>query len=167
MEWSLENIIQECNRLSSLKKDTFSIPVYLNNRLTKTLGRVVYIANKNKEITSIKCMEISTRFLTYGSYEEVKKVIAHEWSHYYLNKTTKVSHGHDSMFNRLAEEMGGNTGRSIEIKDLPKKEYKYNVYCSKCGELIAQYYRAGKFVQHPELAKSKCCNSSIIVKENH
>lgn len=166
MKWTLENIIKECERLSAIKEDTFSIPVLLNGRLSKTLGRVHFTqSNINGELSPLK-MEFSKKFLEIGSNEEIKKVIAHEWAHYYLTKTTKENHGHDNAFNRLSAEMGGNTGTSLEIENF-KETYKYIAYCEECGAMAGGYARAGKVVKTPYLYKSRCCGANLRVEQKY
>lgn len=166
MNWTLENIIKECERLSSIKKDTFSIPVSLNGRLSKTLGRVHHSQNNITGVLTPTKMEFSKKFLEIASDEEVKKVIAHEWAHYYLTKTTKENHGHDAMFNALSSEMGGNTGTSIKIENF-RETYKYTVYCSDCGKVVGGYARAGKTVKNPHLFKTNCCGATLRIEQNY
>ena len=57
----LKDIKKKLNELSASRNDTFSIPVTINGRLTKTLGRVMHIS-KNGVIYPTK-MEFSRDML--------------------------------------------------------------------------------------------------------
>lgn len=166
MKWCLNMIIEECERLSALKNDTFSIPVALNGRLTATLGRVKHTVNTSTQECTPTLMEFSKKLIEHGTDEDIKKVIAHEWAHYYLGKTTKQQHGHDAVFNALSVEMGGNPGTSTIIEGYKDVKYKYETICSCCGKKTGGYTRACKTTKFPELYHSNCCNSPIRVIQN-
>ena len=165
MAWTLNQIQKELERISISQNDTFSIPVSLNGRLTKTLGRVVYKKNTLTGKCVLTKMEFSKNFMANGVDEEVKSVIAHEWAHYYVTKTREEDHDHDAVFMNCAESVGGHTGRYIKVSE-GSNLYKYTVYCTKCGKVVGHCDRAGKTVKEPHLYKSSCCGASIRIEQN-
>lgn len=165
MSWNLDKIKNECESLSKSKNDVFSISIELNGRLKKTLGRVFFGQKPTGEFYAKK-MEFSKSFLEAATDEEIKQVIAHEWCHYYLLKSTKQNHGHDNVFNTLAREMGGNEGCYINLEKA-SNNYKYSVRCSECGEDLGGYYRAGFVVKNPEKCFCRKCNGKIEVIQNY
>ena len=166
MENKLKMVIEICHELSQKKNDTFSIPVSVNGRLTKTLGRVIGTKNNYTGECIVEKMEISKKLLEHGTYEDIRRVVAHEWTHYYLMKTTKKDHGHDAMFNALSMEMGGNPGTSTVIEGYRDVKTKYEVFCTCCGKRVGQYSRAGAVVKTPENYKANCCGAALRVEQN-
>lgn len=166
MKWNLEMVIEECKRLSDIKGDEFSIRVVVNGRLSTTLGRVLSTKNIVTGACTAKQMEISKKLLDFGTDNDIKKVIAHEWCHYYLTKTTEEFHGHNKLFKELCSEMGGTTGTSTVIEGYKDIKHKYETYCSCCGNMVGTYSRAGNTIKNPENYQSSCCNAPIVVIQN-
>lgn len=154
---NLESIVKELRRLSEIKGDNFSASVKINARLSATLGRVVFTRE-----CEVKAIEFSQKFLETGTEEEILAVVAHEWCHYYLLKVTKKDHNHNAVFNALAKEMGGAERRTMVVKTM---SLRYTVVCGGCGEVVANYQKAGNVVKSPEQYKSKCCGAKLLVNK--
>lgn len=160
MEWTVERIKTELDRLSLSKDDIFDIPVTINGRLSKVLAKVSHLPKDGKYYPAK--MDFSKRILECTD-ENILKVIAHEWSHYWITKCTGVLCGHDEIFEKVAIEMGGFPSAFISIPEIPQNRYKYNVYCDKCKKLIMRYKRKGKFLKMMDNGsdlKSLCCDNS-------
>lgn len=110
----LKDIKNRLNELSASRNDTFSIPVTVNGRLTRTLGRVMH-ASRNG-VTYPTSMEFSRNMLETVVEADIESVIAHEWAHYYITKITGENHGHDAHFKALCAEIGcfGTTAVKVE-----------------------------------------------------
>jgi NHS family xanthosine MFS transporter len=102
--YDINKIEARCKELSAAVGDTFDIPVQLNGRLTRTLGRV-HQEKKGEKWHSVK-MEISKALLATATDESVRSVIDHEWAHYYVTKLTGESHGHDAEFKKVCAMIG-------------------------------------------------------------
>lgn len=142
--------------------DIVRIPVLLNSRLTSTLGRVRCI---NERPVSI---EFSTNFIIKASDNDIHEVILHECAHVIANIRSKKSHGHDAYFKQICAELGTDNDKCFykSEKELMNKEpvYKYKVYCSECGELIASYKRKGKTIKNLNEYRCGLCGGKLIVK---
>ena len=104
--WSVEDIIKECERLSSLVGDTFDLQVAINGRLTRTLGRVCTLVNTRTGYVTLQRMEFARQLLETASDESIKGIIGHEWCHYIIAKTTHERHGHDALFKSWCARVG-------------------------------------------------------------
>lgn len=161
----LKDIKNRLNELSASRNDTFSIPVTVNGRLTRTLGRVMH-ASRNG-VTYPTSMEFSRNMLETVVEADIESVIAHEWAHYYITKITGENHGHDAHFKALCAEIGcfGTTTTKVE-RTVEAKKSKYMLYCKECGQLVAEYSRKCKTVDHYDLCTSLCCNAGLRLEDN-
>ena len=163
----LSEIVKELERLSNMVGDEFDIPVRINGRLTRTLGRV--IAHKRGNVCTNDSMEFSRQFLETSTEESIKKVIAHEWAHYYLTKTTGENHGHDAEFKRVCKMIGceaDQTETTVERTVSEESLYKYIVYCPNCG-IVGAYNRMCKTLQYlDECHCSKCGSDKLHYVQN-
>ena len=151
--FTLEMIKDELNKLSNSVGDTFNIPVSINSRLTRTLGRVMQY-KQGKKCWSDR-MEFSKQFLETSTDECVKSVIEHEWAHYYTVKRTGESHGHDAEFKATCRMIGcTNDGTKTHVDRTVAEEFlhKYTVYCPHCDKAIGFYDR-----MCPTLKRIKDC----------
>lgn len=145
----------------------FNIPVKINKRLTRTLGRVTYYKLANGYTTNTS-MEFSYQLLSTATEECIQEVISHECAHYLVIEETHESHGHDAVFKAMCARINcsNNSTYYHELKyTAPENEiYKYFVKCERCGKIVSKYHRAGKVVQHPEMYHCKCGGSLRIIK---
>lgn len=166
MTWTLLKVKKELQEISDKYDDTFSIPVSINGRLTKTLGRVMH----KRVLDDIfpESMEISKQLLETTTDADIIGVIKHEWAHYYITKITKENHGHDVMFKALCAEIGTHGTTSIKVETIVAIESKYELICPCCGKTVARYTRKCKTTEASKvgLVTSKCCNAKVGLRQN-
>ena len=166
--FNLEMIKAELNRLSESVGDTFDIPVSINGRLTRTLGRVIQ-HGCNGHYWSER-MEFSRQFLETSTDESVKSVIAHEWAHYYATKSTGEHHGHGAYFKKVCAMVGctaDKTQTSVERTVSEENLYKYLVFCPTCGESIGGFSRMCSTLKNiDQCTCKKCGGGNLYYKQN-
>lgn len=117
-------------------RDMMNIPVRLNGRLTRALGRLCYsiLRNRTREenVDRTGKIEIATE-LVNGSYniETITAVIAHELCHYhlYIEGSTQSSDG-DFEFEELIKKIGALSTRKLN------PTVRYNLVCSCCERVL-------------------------------
>lgn len=154
-----QDITKICKEICEKAGYNFTIPVKINKRLTRTLGRVTYFKRFDGYTTS-SLMEFSYQLLTTATEESIREVIAHECAHYLVIEETHENHGHDAIFKAMCARINcTNDGTCYnELKHTAPEEeiYKYFIVCESCKKIIGKYHRAGKVVQHPEQYLCKC-----------
>ena len=153
-----KDITNMCKEICTNVGYDFTIPVKINKRLTRTLGRVTYM--KVGDYITSTLMEFSYQLLTTATLESIRSVVAHECAHYLVNEETHRSHGHDAIFKAMCAKIGctndgticNNLNRTVPESTI----YKYFVTCKQCNKIIGKYSRAGKTVQHPDWYRCKC-----------
>ena len=166
--FSLEMIKEELNRLSGMVNDEFDIPVFINSRLTTTLGRVI------QEVFNGYCcskkMEFSKAFLETSTEASIKSVIAHEWAHYYATKSTGERHGHDLYFKSICARVGcADDKATTEVERIVDSNpvYKYTVFCPNCNEAIGEYTRMCKTLRNlDDCTCGKCDGGNLYYIQN-
>lgn len=162
--YDLVKIENRCKEISASVGDVFDIPVSINGRLTRTLGRVHQEKIDGETWISTK-MEFSRSFLETSTDETVESVIAHEWAHYYVTKITGESHGHDAHFKRVCALIGcENDGVATKVERTveAKSRYKYVVHCHTCNEDIGFYTRMCGTLKNLNLCTCKRCGGSNL-----
>ena len=164
-----KDITLMCKEICARVGYDFTIPVKINKRLTRTLGRVLWV--RNNGVVNSTLMEISYQLLSTATLDSIKSVIEHECAHYLVTTETHETHGHDFVFKEMCARIGctndGSICRSLD-REVPEEQiYKYFVYCKKCGSCVGKYHRAGKLVQHPEWYSCKKCGGDLYVKMNY
>jgi predicted SprT family Zn-dependent metalloprotease len=166
--FTLDMIKAELNRLSASVGDEFNIPVSINGRLTRTLGRVIQHI-RNGHCTSDR-MEFSKQFLETSTEASIKSVIAHEWAHYYVTKVTGENHGHDEEFKKVCAMVGckdDKTQTKVERIVSEEKLSKYVVYCPTCGEPIGYFTRMCNTLKNIDSCTCKRCGGgNLYYKQN-
>ena len=158
MSWMVEDIKRECEKLSAIVGDNYNCPIRINGRLTKTLGRVTI--HKVNGLWYPEVLEISKSLLETSTDESILSVIAHEWCHYYVAKSTNENHGHDKVFKATCARVGcTNDGTSTKVDRTVAASalYKYQVYCPTCDEFIADYSRMNNTLKHLDQCTCKRC----------
>jgi len=145
------------------------VPVEINGRLTRTLGRVVFLKSATGKCTPTK-IEFSKRLVETGSERDLKEVILHETAHYIVTVKTKEDHGHDNVFKTMCAKIGTSNDTTTTTLEAPISR-KYEVRCQDCGKVVAAYDRKGKVLQSILRGEkyyqcSKCKTSNLIVWEN-
>ena len=160
----LKDIKNRLNELSASRNDTFSIPVSINGRLTRTLGRVMHMSKAG--VTYPTNMEFSRQMLETVTEADIESVIAHEWAHYYITKVTGKDHAHDAVFKALCAEIGCHGESAIKVERTVVFKSKYVLYCKECGQVVAEYNRKCKTVTEYSQYTSKCCNAGLRLENN-
>ena len=156
--FNLEMVKAELDKLSESVGDTFDIPVSINGRLTRTLGRVIQHVNDGFCLS--ERMEFSRQFLETSTDVSIKDVIAHEWAHYYATKSTGEHHGHDAYFKKVCAMIGctnDKTVTKVERTVSESKLFKYQVWCPTCQEYIAGLSRMCNSLRHIDQCTCKKC----------
>ena len=136
-----------------------NIPITLNSRLSKSLGRCKF---KNGQAYEI---DIQKQYFLTGNREDVKNTICHELIHSAKECATCK---HKGMWAHYANIMNKH-GYNIQIFSNPEYEHKktmtdlfyFEVYCPKCKKSTIRK-RASKMVEHPELWM--CANCHVPLK---
>ena len=166
--FTLEMIKDELNKLSNSVGDTFNIPVSINSRLTRTLGRVMQY-KQGKKCWSDR-MEFSKQFLETSTDESIISVIQHEWAHYYVTKITGENHGHDAEFKRACAMIGcENDKTQTKVERIVAEESlsKYVVYCPTCGEVIGGFSRMCATLKNLDQCTCKRCGGGNLYYEQN
>ena len=158
--WTEERIIAECKRISIVVNDNFDIPVIINSRIVRTLGRV-YMDWVGGKYVPTK-MEISKTLLETGTDNDILSVIQHEWVHYYVTKDTGEDHGHDRLFKAVCARIGCDNDcakANLESASERKAAYKYTLYCNTCKENISGYTRMCPTLRNLSACRCKKCGT--------
>ena len=104
--WTKVKVINELNKLCMNDGiGIVNVPVEINGRLTRTLGRVKFMDYGEGHCYPTK-IEFSKALLEEGTDNDIINVIKHEYVHYYLVETTHENHKHDALFKRKCAEIG-------------------------------------------------------------
>lgn len=110
------------------------IPVSINGRLTRTLGRV-FEEGRNGSMKPIK-VEFSRQLIETATDESIRGVILHEAAHAIVSYTTREDHGHDWMFKEMCRKLGtDNDAPSTKVHRTVEVQDKYDVFCPNCGKI--------------------------------
>ena len=167
--YDLERITKEFTEIVEKAGCEMNVPVSLNNRLTRTLGRVISERNKYTNVTKNVKVEFSTNLVQTSSDKSIRSVIEHEACHYIATYRSKLPHGHDDYFRAICDEIGctnNKTTTSVDRLVADEAIYKYTIYCPKCG-VIGGYNRMTKTLQNLDLCGCKKCGShKLTYKQN-
>ena len=161
---NIKDITSICSNIASSYGYSLDIPVEINNRIKKTLGRVTY-RRQNGRYEPIK-IEFSSELIKSGNKELIIDTIKHEMAHYFVLKDTGERHNHDSYWKNWAIRLGCRPSASIRVYDNREENYKYKVVCSHCNKTIGLYKRASKVIKNPWRYRSSCCNAKVDVYIN-
>lgn len=166
---TIEEITKICENICADAGYDFTIPVKINKRLTKTLGRVHWIRKPDGNVYST-LMEFSNLFLETSTEHSILEVIKHECAHYLVIAETYESHGHDQVFKEMCARINctndGTHYNTIERTVPEDKIYKYIVTCKSCHSIVGKYQRAGKVIKHPENYHCTYCHGNLKVTQN-
>ena len=164
--WTKAKVINELNKLCM--KDGIGIvnvPVEINGRLTRTLGRVKFMDYGEGHCHPTK-IEFSKQLLDFSDDDSIINVIKHEYVHYYLLVETGTNHGHNAIFKKKCAEIGcAHDQTQNEINTTAKS--KYEIWCPDCNKMIATRARKCKLVTYPENYRcGECKNNNLKVIQN-
>lgn len=137
--WTVEDIREIFNELDKKTGlDTTNIPILISNNIKRVFGKVCYKDNKIHKV-------LFSSILTNGNYkkEDVMEVIIHEYAHIYCFYTYSKRCGHNSLFYKHCEELGGVPSRTFKNEALVPREqiYKYTITCKDCGYIVGYKHR--------------------------
>jgi len=166
--WTIDKITALCIDYCGKAGVKFNSPVFINGRLTRTLGRCFY--EKRGTVWNPTKIEISRQLLETSTDESIEAVIAHECAHYVTCALTHETHGHDSTFKFYCEVIGTNNNMThyddLERTKSNEEIYKYSLYCSKCGKFVGGRSRACNITKAPHNYFTKCCEAEVKVVKN-
>jgi predicted SprT family Zn-dependent metalloprotease len=169
MSWTIDRIKEELQKLCAADHITLDVPVSINGRLTRVMGRVGF-----KVISDIyvpKCIEFSRNLIENASDEDIIQVIKHEYVHYFLSiEDPTVNHHHDAVFKYKCAEIGCTHDKASQyVKGFRDEEAKakYEVWCVDCCKLIGTYARKCKTLNNISSCKCRVCGGKqLVVKQN-
>ena len=129
----IEAVVDSILSAKNIKVD---FPVVVNNRLSRTLARVVYKNNK------IDCLEYNKMLVRNSSNEaEVIDITKHECAHIIAFKRTGERQGHNEYFKKVCKEIGcGNLESAVQTNF----RYKYEFICPTCDTVVYATERKSK-----------------------
>lgn len=141
-------------------KTGLTVPIRLNGRLTRTLGRVhqEYNATEGRYISTL--VEFSKQLLETSTDKSIHDVIMHEAAHLIITDRTGESHGHDKAFKAVCAEIGtDNDGTCTKVERTVEEKalYKYQIFCPTCHKFIGGYSRKCRTIDHIEDCFCKSC----------
>ena len=149
---TMHNILKICKETFEKEKMIFNIPVEINGRLKRTLGRCTY--EKYDDVTVPILIEFSRDLIESDDIEQIRETIIHECAHAIVTLQTGERHGHDELWKRTCRRLGIAGERCA--KKPASENYKYICTCADCGKIVGRYFRAGKVVREPWLYHCKC-----------
>ena len=141
--------------------------IIINKRLKTTLGQVKYERVCGR--TSIKAIEFSATHLENATEECVQHTILHELAHAFVFIETGEVHGHDATFKAMCRRLGLENEKSfdiVEYKEGYRPTAKYEIYCTCCGQRVAERHRMCKVVERPETFTASCCGKPLRCEQN-
>ena len=152
------NYERKCQEVANKFNLILDTPITVNNRLSTTLGRVIFVRGTCEPIA----IEFSPLIFKHSD-EEVEQIILHEMAHWLILKIEKKNHGHDEVFKRYCKMIGciDNTASTKEVFERPG-DLKYDLICEKCG-FIGGRSRTIKRIYEYHCAK---CGGALRLKQN-
>lgn len=158
---------QKCIEVFKIVNLDFSLPIVINGRLTKTLGRCIYQRVYGK-VAPIR-LEFSRQFLETATPHSIDEVIKHECAHAIACIKTGENQGHNNYFKNVCLQIGTTnytTSTSVERTVSDNKIYKYTVICKKCCNICGYYHRAGNVIKNPSCYYCSKCGGSLSIIQN-
>lgn len=129
----IEAVVDSILSAKNIKVD---FPIIVNNRLSSTLARVVYINNKVDRLEYNKMLVRST-----SNEAEVIDIIKHECAHIIAFKRTGQRQGHNEYFKKVCKEIGcEGAGRARQTNF----RFKYEFICPTCNRVVYATERKDK-----------------------
>ena len=146
------DIVEICKETFAKANMKFDIPVKLNGRLKRTLGRCSYSIFNGVAIPSL--IEISRDLAESDNIEQITETTIHECAHAIVALQTGERHGHDYVWKDTCHKLGIAGDRCA--KQPASQDYKYICTCKECGKIVGRYFRAGRVVKEPWFYHCKC-----------
>ena len=125
MSYDLNRIKMEFNEVCRKAGTPCDVPIRLNGRLTRTLGRVFHQCDVTSGVWYSTHVEFSKQLLETASDKSIRDVILHECAHFIVTARTGENHGHDAAFKKVCAEIGTtNDGISNRSRKNSSKKFK-------------------------------------------
>ena len=160
--WTIDRVKDELNNLC--KADglpAIQVPVRINGRLTRTLGRVRFMRATCEPVG----IEFARILLETGTDNDIMNVIKHEYVHYFFLVSKGEDHGHDAVFKKKCAEIGcehDKTMNRLEGGEDYDKKFKYEIFCPDCNETIGTYSRMCKTIRNIEYCHCGRCGCRFL-----
>lgn len=161
--YNLDRIRKEVKEICVEAGCKISMPININGRLTRTLGRVMY---SNKYASR---MEFSKAFIENSTDDSIRQTILHECAHYIAWYRTGERHGHDSLFKQICAEIGcveDKTTSHVESLKSPDKTIRYAIYCPNCGFIDGRHKWCDTLENLPYCRCGKCGSEELSYVAN-
>ena len=170
MSYTIERIQEEIERACEKAEVPLIVPIVINGRLRRVLGRVSYVYDHYDEVVPTK-IEFSKFFLDTTSDEDIRSVILHETVHYIVAMRTGEKHGHDKEFKATCKEIGTRFDKcaveGLHYTVPEEKMYKYVIYCPNCKKIVGWKHRRCKVIDKIEYyACNECKQHDLEVIQN-
>lgn len=168
MNWTVETLTEKCKEVCARADIPFTIPVQINGRLTRTLGRFMYTMNQKTELLTPVRIEFSRQLLQTATDASIISVIEHECAHYLVAVKTGMQHGHDKVFQAACALIGcTNDKPRTQVERTVAVRSKYEVWCDVCHEVVGEYARWCKTLENIDYCTcNKCKQSKLKVIQN-
>lgn len=167
MAYDLERVTAEfreiCRKAGA--QSGLNVPIRLNGRLTRTLGRVTQQYDDLEGCYVSTLIEFSKQLLETSSDKSIHDVIMHEAAHLIVTDRTGESRGHDAVFKAVCAEISTTNDKpatKVERTVSDTQIYKYSVYCPTCGKNIDGYTRMCKTLRNIGQYKCKNCGKGNL-----
>jgi len=135
------------------------IPLKMNTRLTRAMGRAMYKQGFLGEYKPLR-MELSPRLLKHVPWEEITDTILHEIAHL----MTPGDH-HGPAWKAACRKVGAKPERVYKGGAIPKTAHKYTATCKGCG-LQVGFNRWTKKWNQADRLRHGSCDHGFTVKRN-
>ncbi|MDQ0174448.1 SprT-like protein [Bacillus chungangensis] len=126
-----------------------TIPIKINNRLKRTLGRCLIVGN---EIVKI---ELSGDLIKYGATQVIIDILKHELIHYVMFVKGLPHSDGDATFEQELLRLGvASSGRYCVGMAV---EYK----CEVCGVNYEAFTK--RVAEKPQKYRTKCCDGRLVI----
>lgn len=130
----------------------YKIPIKINNKLKKTLGRYIFERKINGEIKPIK-IELSKELINNATEEIILHILKHELCHFVLSLKTNNFLDGDLEFENELKRIKAPSSRMVKIQ--------YKTFCSNCKkEFKCRNDKEAKRLLE-ENKKTICCLSNF------
>lgn len=158
MGYDLNRVKMEFNEVCRKAGTPCDVPIRLNGRLTRTLGRVFHQCDVTSGVWYSTHVEFSKQLLETASDQSIRDVILHEAAHFIVTARTGEEHGHDATFKRVCAEIGTtNDGIATKVERTVEVHSKYEIFCPTCHKTLGGYSRMCKTIQNIEFCHCKLC----------
>ena len=164
--YTLDKIENQFKGICAKAGVSCNVPITINSRLTRTLGRVV-IKNSIGATNTWKPIkvEFSKQFIETSSDASIEDVIKHEAAHFIATSRTGKDCVHNVYFKSICAEIGTtNDGITTKVERTVDESYlyKYAIYCDTCNKVIGGKSRMCRTIKEIKFCTCKTCNTSNL-----